>query len=379
MSIKHLCDVALKSLRLQWSKRCGNGDRFVVAMAKTQIEVTSVANLVFNATSHRWAAVCVVVGIAQMASAQTFVVDFETIPGMVNSPIVVPSSSRLTDQYLVSHNVRFSSTAGYAAVVELGTNHATSGTRGIGGSAANGVLSYAQANPVVGRFLSADGMSPYLTSFVSVRGDLIGNGGGFKTLRAYSAGGVLLGESVRTDADTTPLRVDAVGIHRFEIVGNAIASIAFDDVSYARPQACISVASQPQPRIACFNAEVSISVVAGTVGPFTYQWRRDGTLINTIANPSAATATLTLNNVQSADAGSYDCIVTNSCGSVTSNAATLTVCAGDINCDESVNFGDFLAFFNCYDTETPCADIDGNPGVDFGDFLAFFNAYDAGC
>jgi formylglycine-generating enzyme required for sulfatase activity len=54
-------------------------------------------------------------------------------------------------------------------------------------------------------------------------------------------------------------------------------------------------------------------------------------------------------------------------------------CPSDINRDREIDFGDFLAFFNCYDTETPCADIDGNPGVDFGDFLAFFNGYDTGC
>jgi hypothetical protein len=141
----------------------------------------------------------------------------------------------------------------------------------------------------------------------------------------------------------------------------------------------LGVIQSPQSVQTCVSSNVTYTVHAVGPGSLSFAWRKDTIAIDTLANPSAATATLTLNNVQSADAGSYDCIVTNSCGSVTSNAATLTVCAGDINCDESVNFGDFLAFFNCYDTETPCADIDGNPGVDFGDFLAFFNAYDAGC
>jgi hypothetical protein len=54
-------------------------------------------------------------------------------------------------------------------------------------------------------------------------------------------------------------------------------------------------------------------------------------------------------------------------------------CASDIDGDDVVDFGDFLGFFNCYDTEQACGDIDGNPGVDFGDFLAFFNSYDSGC
>ena len=58
-------------------------------------------------------------------------------------------------------------------------------------------------------------------------------------------------------------------------------------------------------------------------------------------------------------------------------------CPTDLTRDFEVDFGDFLAFFNCYDVaEGPgseCADLDGNPGVDFGDFLTFFNGYDAGC
>jgi alpha-amylase len=55
------------------------------------------------------------------------------------------------------------------------------------------------------------------------------------------------------------------------------------------------------------------------------------------------------------------------------------LCPSDINDDGEIDFGDFLAFFNCYDTEDACADIDENPGVDFGDFLSFFNGYDSGC
>ena len=57
----------------------------------------------------------------------------------------------------------------------------------------------------------------------------------------------------------------------------------------------------------------------------------------------------------------------------------VTPCPSNVDGQGGVDFGDFLAFFNCYDTEQSCADVDGNPGVDFGDFLAFFNGYDAGC
>jgi hypothetical protein len=60
-------------------------------------------------------------------------------------------------------------------------------------------------------------------------------------------------------------------------------------------------------------------------------------------------------------------------------AGTIADCPGDINVDNAVDFGDFLAFFNCYDVNASCAETDGNDGIDFGDFLAFFNSYDTGC
>ena len=66
-------------------------------------------------------------------------------------------------------------------------------------------------------------------------------------------------------------------------------------------------------RDATFNVTASGNTLA-------YQWRKNGTPITT-----GTGASLTLSNVQPSDEGSYDVIVTNSAGSVTSNAAFLTV------------------------------------------------------
>src|SRR5690606_16222396 len=49
-------------------------------------------------------------------------------------------------------------------------------------------------------------------------------------------------------------------------------------------------------------------------------WRRNGTNIG-----GANSATYTITGVDAGDAGSYDVVVTNTCGSVTSNIAVLTV------------------------------------------------------
>jgi hypothetical protein len=62
----------------------------------------------------------------------------------------------------------------------------------------------------------------------------------------------------------------------------------------------------------------------------------------------ATTAVLTIAGVSAADAGSYDVVVSNSCGSATSAAAELTVrsvwARGDLNCDGLVNNFDIDPF-----------------------------------
>lgn len=66
------------------------------------------------------------------------------------------------------------------------------------------------------------------------------------------------------------------------------------------------------------NAAV-MTISAKGAGPLSYQWKRNGGNVGT-NNPN-----LIINNVQSSQAGSYTCVVTNGSGSVTSSPATLTV------------------------------------------------------
>jgi len=176
------------------------------------------------------------IGIAvPLAGADVLTIDFESISGMSNSVgTLVPAASRLHDQYLATHSIRFSSNSPFIAVVALGSGHATSGQNGVGGTTADGRLSYAQSAPITGEFLDSVTFVPLVTSFVSVRGDLHPSSG-TKTIRAYGLNGQLLAEASRNDADPLPVRVDAPNIHRFEIIGNAAANIAFDDVQFERP------------------------------------------------------------------------------------------------------------------------------------------------
>lgn len=92
------------------------------------------------------------------------------------------------------------------------------------------------------------------------------------------------------------------------------------------PPSAPSIASQPAAQTAVTGGTVTFSVSAGGSGPLAYQWRKDGTAL-----AGATNATLTLGSVQSAQAGSYSVVVSNSLGSVTSNGATLTVATGPLS------------------------------------------------
>ena len=70
----------------------------------------------------------------------------------------------------------------------------------------------------------------------------------------------------------------------------------------------------------CEGSPFTFTVTAGGVGPFTYQWRLDGFPILGAMSPSYMIAAAALG-----DAGSYDVVITNACGSEISPAALLTV------------------------------------------------------
>lgn len=83
-----------------------------------------------------------------------------------------------------------------------------------------------------------------------------------------------------------------------------------------------AITTQPQGLATTAGQNVSFFVTATGSAPLNYQWRK-----NNVAIAGATSATLSLSNVQSADAADYSVIVTNAVTSVTSAAATLSVVA----------------------------------------------------
>ena len=87
-----------------------------------------------------------------------------------------------------------------------------------------------------------------------------------------------------------------------------------------------TITTQPASQTVTAGSSVTFSVVASGTAPLSYQWKFNG------ANISGATSSsFTIASAQSANAGSYTVTVSNSAGSVTSAAATLTVNSGGSN------------------------------------------------
>ncbi len=70
----------------------------------------------------------------------------------------------------------------------------------------------------------------------------------------------------------------------------------------------------------CENTDISFSLNKSGDAPFSYKWAKNGTNI-----ADATNSIYVITKAVSSNSGAYTCIVSNSCGSVTSNPATLTV------------------------------------------------------
>ena len=81
-----------------------------------------------------------------------------------------------------------------------------------------------------------------------------------------------------------------------------------------------SITTQPSSGLFSIGTGATLSVTATGTATLTYQWKKNGTNIS-----GATSSTLTTSSIQPSDEGSYTVVVTNSAGSVTSNAAVVKV------------------------------------------------------
>jgi hypothetical protein len=171
------------------------------------------------------------------APARTSVIDFETIHGMPNAIETVPAESRLSNQFLSTLGVIFSSGSPYVAVVDLGYGHATSGVNGIGGTTTDGTLTYSAAVPIVATFFDPSNPTmPAVTDFVSLRIDLVPTSGLDVTLNAYDLEGKLIASVTTFDSSGALLELSADGIHSVKFIGTSDSTgAAVDDFTFNLP------------------------------------------------------------------------------------------------------------------------------------------------
>jgi PKD repeat protein len=86
---------------------------------------------------------------------------------------------------------------------------------------------------------------------------------------------------------------------------------------------CIS--AQPQSQAISLGSNATFSVTASGTSPLSYQWR-----FNQSTLPGATDSAYTRAGAQCADAGSYDVVLTNALGNLTSSVAILTVVAAPV-------------------------------------------------
>lgn len=153
-----------------------------------------------------------------------------------------------------------------------------------------------------------------------------------------------------------------------------------------------AITAQPAPTTTVTAGQPASFSVTATGSPLpTFQWRKGA------VNISGATgSTFSIPATTIADSGSYDCIVTNICGSATSSTAVLTVNAGCVADyddgsgtgirDGGVTLDDLLYYLGLFGDGNVAADVDdgsGNNvhdgGVTIEDLLYYLIRFDAGC
>jgi PKD repeat protein/glucose/arabinose dehydrogenase len=154
-----------------------------------------------------------------------------------------------------------------------------------------------------------------------------------------------------------------------------VARTLFDrSVCWAMNIVTPMVVEQPQDATATVGDSVTLTARAEGSSPLSYRWRRAGQAI-----PGATTRSYTIESVTPSDAGDYDVVVTNTCGTTTSEAATLTVvgCACDWDHSGSISSQDFFDFLNDFFENN--ADFNHSGATDSQDFFDFLSCFFGGC
>lgn len=170
-----------------------------------------------------------------------------------------------------------------------------------------------------------------------------------------------------------------------------------DAIGYNDTLPCIpSVTGHPSNRSALYGQNVSFTGAGSGTG-LNYQWRKGTVNLPNIARYQGVTSpTLTILGVTNTDAGQYNLVISNTCGSATTNSATLTAtapCPADVDDgsgsgqpDGAVEIADLVKYLQFFEAGDLRADKDDGSGagnldsaVEIADLLYFLVRFEAGC
>lgn len=132
-------------------------------------------------------------------------------------------------------------------------------------------------------------------------------------------GTVTFGDATRAATTAT---FSSIGTYIVRLTADDGEASVFADTTYVATVGADlpTIAAAPQAQQAAAGGTVTLTVVAGGTGPFTYQWKKDSTNVN-----GATAATLTISGVGVAQAGNYFVVVSNGAGSVTAGPVAVAV------------------------------------------------------
>jgi hypothetical protein len=124
----------------------------------------------------------------------------------------------------------------------------------------------------------------------------------------------------------TNLVASEEGVYRCEITGSCIGDIVYSNSANLTVGVNTAITAQPTDVTGCESQDIDFSLTATGTG-LTYQWYKNPADIQVDGGDisGATTNTLSIANIDLADAGVYYCIVSGTCGNVTSGNPSLTV------------------------------------------------------
>jgi hypothetical protein len=223
-----------------------------------------------------------------------------------------------TGHEIPPNNAHYASPDAYSHTRHLTLTLQTPGTYRFRGSVSDGAGWYPSANEVTVT-VAASNLHALTVQYGSGSGTYAAGTAVAVVAQAPPTGSVFSHWSIESGAGTFATGNAAATTFT---LGSGPATVR---ANYATLQAPAIVTS-PTGQTAATGTNVQFLVSATGAAPLAYQWRKDGQPIANGGNRSGATtAQLTLTAVTTADAGTYDVIVTNAAGAATSAVAPLVV------------------------------------------------------